>query len=257
MTSTTTNTKGLLVLLSGKRKTGKTSCTEIMSSLSNDVLVVALADAIKRQISEDIFQEELIMSDRAPQPASEVASARKNAIYEQLLHDPPFKERHRSKLIRLGEKHRKTDPFYWCKAVTEVLLNEAAFLRAADSSTHPRNLKGIISVVPDCRFKQEMHFFTTHEELSKCFQVVQVRLECPDHLRRRWGWKMNTQVDYLPSEIELDDYPAFDIVLNNDKTSVSSLVVHLSASLLDTPGISKKVADTLQWIHEMAPSLDF
>jgi diphosphomevalonate decarboxylase len=128
--------------------------------------------------------------------------ARQNNIHlEDLLNDRKVKEQHRSEMISYAEDKIKEDRFYWCWKLYNSI---------------PDNCR--IFTISDARRKQDIEFFA-----ATC-NLITIRLECNDEIRKERGWKINN-IDNLESESGLDDYANWDIKINYHNLEDSKKII--------------------------------
>lgn len=122
-----------------------------------------------------------------------------------------YKEQHRASL---------TDFFHNCNIDFEAIV--AQQISAASSLE--------IAIVTDWRFERQ---FAAVQTLLPHVACVRMRVNACDSARKRRGWVQSGKIDQDATETSLDT-AEFDIVLQNDFTSVEQLFLALSAHVVPT-----------------------
>ncbi|KAK9891078.1 hypothetical protein WA026_013401 [Henosepilachna vigintioctopunctata] len=108
-----------ILLLSGKRKSGKDFLAEKLKSiLGEDCTVLRISEPIKKHYAEKC-----------------------GVNFKELLGDGPFKEKYRKEMIVWGEQIRAEDPGYFCRLVCKNAQKTAFW------------------IISDIRRKSDIHFF--------------------------------------------------------------------------------------------------
>ncbi|CAG9822692.1 unnamed protein product [Phaedon cochleariae] len=114
----------------------------------------------------------------------------------ELMSDSPYKEKHRLNMIKWSEGERDKDNGYFCRAA------------CAEATVTP------VWIVSDIRRKSDIEWFKeTYRGITKT-----VRISADLDTRKNRGWKFTKDVDDAPSECDLDDFNAWDIMLDNNNT---------------------------------------
>jgi phosphomevalonate kinase len=131
--------------------------------------------------------------------------------------DGPYKEIYRAKMIAFGEQMRAADPGYWCKLTTA-------------------NAKSNIWIIPDCRRKTDIEYFVQLASQNSGHPPIRVRVTASTATREARGFKFCEGIDDAESECGLDDYPAWDIVIDNegDMDSLMTALENLIERILST-----------------------
>ncbi|CAG5113414.1 Oidioi.mRNA.OKI2018_I69.chr2.g7525.t1.cds [Oikopleura dioica] len=190
----------MIVLLSGKRKSGKDFVAEKLQALnpfSRPMRIIRLSAPLKKAY----------------------ASEHPGVDYQQLMTSGEYKEKYRADMVRWGEAKRNSDPNYFVK------------LSFADLDVH---LKSSLVVVSDCRRKTDI------ESIKKLFDdpgyhnqlaIVTVRIEATREARESRGFTFTAGIDDCETECGLDDYPHDFIFKNDSGGDISPLIDFLDARL--------------------------
>ncbi|XP_044122411.1 phosphomevalonate kinase isoform X2 [Neovison vison] len=161
----------LVLLVSGKRKSGKDFVAEALRSrLGEDVCaVLRLSGPLKEQYAQEHGLD-----------------------FQRLLGASTYKEAYRKDMIRWGEEKRQADPGFFCRKVVEGISQP-------------------IWLVSDTRRLSDIQWF--REAYGAMTQTV--RVVASEQSRQQRGWEFTPGVDDAESECGLDDFGAFDWVLEN------------------------------------------
>ncbi|CAD7674798.1 unnamed protein product [Nyctereutes procyonoides] len=161
----------LVLLVSGKRKSGKDFVAEALRSrLGADVCaVLRLSGPLKEQYAKE-----------------------HDLDFQRLLDASAYKEAFRRDMIRWGEEKRQADPGFFCRKVVEGVF-------------HP------VWLVSDTRRVSDIQWF--REAFGALTQTV--RVVASEQSRQQRGWVFTTGVDDAESECGLDNFGAFDWVIEN------------------------------------------
>ncbi|XP_022346619.1 phosphomevalonate kinase [Enhydra lutris kenyoni] len=161
----------LVLLVSGKRKSGKDFVAEALRSrLGEDVCaVLRLSGPLKEQYAQE-----------------------RGLDFQRLLDASSYKEAYRRDMICWGEEKRQADPGFFCRKVVEGVSQP-------------------IWLVSDTRRLSDIQWF--REAYGAMTQTV--RVVASEQSRQQRGWEFTLGVDDAESECGLDDFGAFDWVLEN------------------------------------------
>ncbi|KAK3858968.1 hypothetical protein Pcinc_034875 [Petrolisthes cinctipes] len=168
----------LIILFSGKRKTGK------------DYLTDRLYERL------DKLNEKKSVIIRLSAPLKEEFATQLNLDYERLLLSNNYKEDYRQEMISFGEMKRKEDPGFFIRAAIKMF-------NAVD---YP------IWIVSDMRRKSDLGWFREHYPN----QLYTVRIEATEEVRKLRGYIFTKGVDDVESECNLDDFTNWDMVIHNN-----------------------------------------
>ncbi|KAK5979302.1 Phosphomevalonate kinase [Trichostrongylus colubriformis] len=162
----------MVVLFSGKRKSGKDYCSEKLKEALSPipVSIYGVSHILKALYAED-----------------------HGLNYSELVSDGPYKEIHRSNMIRWGEGVRSEQPDFFCRA------------------TIPTDCTDDVVIISDCRRPSDIEYFQNN------YETLKVRITASDEERKRRGFEFVDGIDDMPSECALDDYP-HDFVIINDSS---------------------------------------
>lgn len=167
----------LVILLSGKRKSGKDFITaKIQQYFGNDqTAVVRLSSPLKRMYAEEHGLD-----------------------FEKLLDSSSYKEQFRKEMILWGERQRAKDPTFFCYGAIQDVIKEKA--------------SAILWIVSDARRVSDLQYFKNRYP----HKLVTCRILASDAARKMRGWKFCVGVDDAESECGLDQIKDWDITITND-----------------------------------------
>ncbi|NP_001161888.1 phosphomevalonate kinase [Sus scrofa] len=175
----------LVLLFSGKRKSGKDFVTEALQSrLGADVCaILRLSGPLKEQYAQEHGLD-----------------------FQRLLDASTYKESYRKDMIRWGQEKRQADPGFFCRKIVEGVSQP-------------------IWLVSDTRRLSDIQWF--QETYGAVTQTV--RVVATEQSRQQRGWVFIPGVDDAESECGLDDFGAFDWVIENhgDEQHLEEQLGHL------------------------------
>lgn len=189
----------MIVLLSGKRKSGKDYVAEKIQQLNpfnRPVKIIRLSAPLKKAY----------------------ASEHPGVDYEKLLTSGEYKEKYRADMVRWGEEKRSADSAYFVRLSFAQLEND--------------DLKGVV-IVSDCRRKTDISCMKKIYETTS-IPVVTVRIACDEETRNSRGFKFQAGIDDCETECGLDDFN-HDFELQNDARSDISPLIDFLRGRLETP----------------------
>jgi phosphomevalonate kinase len=167
----------LLILISGKRFSGKNYLESIITEQFNTV---------------DIKLESLHSSNILKKEFCE----KFNYNYDKILTDRSYKESLRDKMNKYYNETKKTKSIdYYNKKLIEHIKTNS-------------NTKVFILHV---RHKFEISFFEKYN-----FRIIKIRIEADNKVKMERGWIYNINIDKDITEIDLDDYDNWDYIFNNN-----------------------------------------
>ena len=171
--------KKLIIVISGKRKSGKDFITEkIIAKLGNgNCFVMRVAGPIKKHFCE------LYSMD-----------------YQKMLTSTNYKETIREEMIIWGEEQRKNDAYVFCEIVKQEALE----------SNKP------VWILSDARRQTDVEYFLNFAK-EQSIGFYSVRVEADNETRKQRGWIYTKGVDDVTSECGLDHYKNWDFVFQNSK----------------------------------------
>ncbi|XP_032254595.1 phosphomevalonate kinase [Halichoerus grypus] len=161
----------LVLLVSGKRKSGKDFVAEALRSrLGADVCaVLRLSSPLKEQYAQEHGLD-----------------------FQRLLGASVYKEAYRRDMIRWGEEKRQADPGFFCRKVVEGVSQP-------------------VWLVSDTRRASDIQWFReAYGAVTRTVRVVAL-----EQSRQQRGWVFTAGVDDAESECGLDNFGAFDWVIEN------------------------------------------
>ncbi|XP_008521348.2 phosphomevalonate kinase isoform X1 [Equus przewalskii] len=192
----------LVLLFSGKRKSGKDFVTEALQSrLGADVCaILRLSGPLKEQYAQ------ATSSDRVQESVSRKGCGRELAAlllcyshikehglnFQRLLDASTYKEAYRRDMIRWGEEKRQADPGFFCRKIVEGVSQP-------------------VWLVSDTRRVSDIQWFQeTYGAMTQTIRVVAL-----EQSRQQRGWVFTPGVDDAESECGLDNFGGFDWVIEN------------------------------------------
>lgn len=186
----------LVILFSGKRKSGKDYATDRL--LEALVQRQAAAGSGERGSTAEI--------GRLSAPLKRAFADEHGLDYQELLSDGPYKEKLRAAMVTWGEAKRNVDPGYFARLVVGAA-------------------KADILIVSDARRATDLDFFRRPASFGYAaaggaggcpWQLLTVRVECGVEERGLRGFCYDRTVDAAPSECGLDHVRGWDACLRND-----------------------------------------
>ncbi|XP_075834533.1 phosphomevalonate kinase isoform X1 [Microtus pennsylvanicus] len=181
----------LVLLFSGKRKSGKDFVTEALQSRlgGNICAVLRLSGPLKEQYARkrplDCLELEL-------QTFVGHCVREHGLDFQRLLDASTYKEAYRRDMICWGEEKRQADPGFFCRKVVEGV-------------SQPIWLVSDTRRVSDIQWFQEVYGTVTQT----------VRVVASEQTRQQRGWVFTPGVDDAESECGLDNFGSFDWVIEN------------------------------------------
>lgn len=169
------NPKAVL-LISGKRKSGKDFCVDLLTNELSDYVVFRIAGPIKKQFAKD-----------------------HNLDFDKLLDSTQYKEDYRQQMVEWSENIRKTDPNF--------------FLRLAIDESNARSKS--IWILSDARRLCDIEYFKTSEEFQNT-TILSIRICASIETRVERGWAFTPGIDDKETECGLDSYRDWNYVIDND-----------------------------------------
>jgi|SRR5581483_3426346 len=172
------------ILISGKRCSGKDTVAELLkknSKFGSFIEISGFAKSLKRNYAK-------ILANELSEPA--------DIIYDKLLNNYEFKQKHRLGLIQYGiDEKEKYAQDIWIQRLIELSKNSK------------------IIIIPDVRYKYELYHKIFNRENS-----VKIRVICSNETREKRGWKFTSGVDDNHSECDLDDVDInnYDMIIDNN-----------------------------------------
>uniref|UniRef100_A0A182PG92 Phosphomevalonate kinase n=1 Tax=Anopheles epiroticus TaxID=199890 RepID=A0A182PG92_9DIPT len=149
-----------------------------------------LADALLQRLSPDRAQ-----IVRISEPIKRHWAEAMGLDLGALLGDGAYKERYRKQMIEWSEARRQEDYGVFCRAACTTVRRS-------------------VCIVSDVRRKTDVRYF---RETYGPDRLRTVRIEASEWVRTGRGWQFQAGVDDVPSECDLDDYRAWDLVLTNEQ----------------------------------------
>lgn len=167
-----------ILLISGKRTTGKDTVCEIIKEISKVKFdSIAFAYATKMGYCKD-----------------------NNLDLNRMLNDYEYKESHRKGLLQYYLTHH--DPLFYSDYVLEYINSETK-----------NDINNFI--IPDLRIREHADVFKSLDPTR--YRCIFIRINASDETKISRGW-IRKECDDNITETGLDNYDGFDIIINNDGT---------------------------------------
>nr|XP_035955817.1 phosphomevalonate kinase isoform X2 [Halichoerus grypus] len=178
----------LVLLVSGKRKSGKDFVAEALRSrLGADVCaVLRLSSPLKEQYAQERAVRRRLL-------VQALCFGQEHGLdFQRLLGASVYKEAYRRDMIRWGEEKRQADPGFFCRKVVEGVSQP-------------------VWLVSDTRRASDIQWFReAYGAVTRTVRVVAL-----EQSRQQRGWVFTAGVDDAESECGLDNFGAFDWVIEN------------------------------------------
>lgn len=169
------NPKAVL-LISGKRKSGKDFCVSLLEKRLNGFVVLRIAAPMKRQYAKE-----------------------RGLDFDKLSDSSPYKERYRKDMIQWSQRLRASDPCFPLRlAIDELMAREKS-----------------VWILSDARRLTDIHFFKASEEFKNS-KIITIRICASAESRAKRGWVFTEGIDDIDSECGLDSYQEWDHLITND-----------------------------------------
>ncbi|CAG2100329.1 unnamed protein product [Medioppia subpectinata] len=165
-----------VLLISGKRKSGKDFCVDLLSKYLSDFVVFRIAAPIKRQFAKDHGLD-----------------------FDRLLDATHYKEDYRQQMVVWSERIRASDPNYFLRLTIE------------ESNAKCKS----IWILSDTRRLCDVQYFKANQEF-KDSRVLAIRISASVETRVKRGWSFTAGIDDKETECGLDSYTDWDYVIDND-----------------------------------------
>ena len=171
--------KTLVILISGKRCSGKDTAASILSDMyKHKSPIIRHIGYYPKKLYSEIHHVDL----------------------QSLLHKRDFKELHRTSIINIATKARSTDNDVWIKA----LYDDCLYKGTSNSCI----------IIPDYRFPNEFTFLQKFDHLN----VKRIRIEASISTLESRNTFFDPNIDTHPSETELTSTNSdWDLIVNNDE----------------------------------------
>lgn len=182
----------LIIILSGKRKSGKDHASTLISNHvgpeGNSVLaILCIGGSIKREFANN-----------------------NRLDFERLLDSSSYKEDHRVSMVEWSERYREKEGW---NCFLEQAIEEQ---RAIDKP---------IWILNDARRACDVEYFENNPAFSGS-KIIKIRIEATEETRASRGWEFVDGIDNANTECGLDSYKDWTLVINNnhnDETILSGL----------------------------------
>jgi len=168
----------VIILLSGKRKSGKDYIAELLSARFNST---SATNCKVLHISSPLKEE----------------YARIHGLdLSQLLSADSYKEMYRKEMVEWGEEIRNKDPGYFCR----ICVKEGIGFN--------------IWIVADVRRKTDLEWFSSR--YGQYCKLLKVRIVACEKVREGRGWKYTVGIDDAETECGLDKGVVWDLEVRNE-----------------------------------------
>ncbi|RCN37100.1 putative phosphomevalonate kinase [Ancylostoma caninum] len=201
----------LVVLISGKRKSGKDYCCKVLKRALEplEVSIHGVSHSLKK-----------------------IYANNHGLDYSQLISDGPYKETHRLGMIKWGESIRDAEPDFFCRLVPtgcQGFFSYIAHFSYKLRATIPSTCSDDVVIISDCRRPTDIEYFQTN------YRTLTVRIEASIEERVRRGFMFTEGIDDMPSECALDEYE-HDMTIVNDQSrdfsrEIENVTDHIRAIL--------------------------
>lgn len=193
-----TNPK-LIIILSGKRKSGK---DHISTLITNHIGPERIRHLAILRIAGPIKQE----------------FAKSNKLdFKRLLDSSEYKENYRQAMVEWSEGYRQQEGW---NCFLELAIKGQ---RAMDKP---------IWILNDARRPCDVEYFENNLAF-KSTKLIKLRIEASEETRMSRGWQFTEDIDDRPTECGLDHYDKWTHVINNDCDDQSEPIVASLKPLLD------------------------
>lgn len=185
----------LVILFSGKRKSGKDYVTDRLLEAFNK------HNGRTTDRSGKCCTAEI---GRLSAPLKRAYAEEHGLDYQELLSDGPYKEKYRASMVKWGEEKRKADPGFFARLVVGAAKAEILIISDARRAT-------------DLEFFRQPAAFGYGEASEGCpWKLLTVRVECSVEERNQRGFRYDPAVDAAESECGLDTVANWDAYLRNE-----------------------------------------
>lgn len=193
-----TNLK-LVIILSGKRKSGKDHISTLITNYvghqrMHHLAVLRIAGPIKKEFS------------------------RNNKLdFTRLLDSSSYKENFRLAMVEWSEGYREREG--WNCFLKQAIKEQ----RAKDKS---------IWILNDARRPCDLEYFEEDPAFANT-KIIKLRIEASEEARMSRGWKFISGIDDRPTECGLDEYEDWTYVVDNDYNDERKLLAELLKPIYD------------------------
>lgn len=176
-----TNLK-LVILISGKRKSGKDHISTLITNYigykrMRHLAILRIAGPIKKEFAKNHKLD-----------------------FVRLLDSTEYKEKFRLAMVEWSESYREKEGWN-------------CFLKLAIKEQQAKDK--VIWILNDARRPCDLEYFEDDPAFEHT-NVIKLRIEATDEARMSRGWQFTKGIDDRPTECGLDDYDAWTHVINND-----------------------------------------
>lgn len=193
-----TNLK-LVIILSGKRKSGKDHISTLITNYIGyermyHLAVLRIAGPIKKEF------------------------ARNNKLdFTRLLDSSGYKENFRLAMVEWSESYREKEG--WNCFLKQAIREQNAKDKA-------------IWILNDARRPCDLEYFEDDPAFANT-RIIKLRIEASDEARMSRGWRFVEGIDDRPTECGLDNYEGWTYVIDNDYNDERRLLVELLRPIYD------------------------
>jgi len=219
-----TNTRPvkLVILFSGKRKSGKDYVTDrLLEAFSKHSVRTRCGNGCIAEIG------------RLSAPLKRAYAEEHGLDYQELLSDGPYKEKYRASMVKWGEEKRKADPGFFARLVVGAAKAKILIISDARRAT-------------DLEFFRQPAAFGYGEASEGCpWKLLTVRVECSVEERNQRGFRYDPAVDAAESECGLDAITNWDAYLRNESAAARPALVDSNGDSGGGKGSSERKAGSI------------
>lgn len=172
----------LVILLSGKRKSGKDHISTLITNYvgharMRHLAILRIAGPIKRKFSLD-----------------------NQLDFPKLLSASDYKEKFREAMVNWSEEYREHEG--WNCFLKQAIKEQGAKYKA-------------IWILSDARRTCDLEYFENDPTFNDT-KIIKIRVEASETTRMSRGWKFQSNIDDKPTECGLDDYEDWTYVISNN-----------------------------------------
>lgn len=187
-----TNNPKLVIILSGKRKSGKDHASTLISNHVGSIgksrlAILRIAGPIKREFASN-----------------------NKLDFERLLDSSSYKEDHRVSMVEWSERYREKEG--WNCFLEQAIEDQKAIDKP-------------IWILNDARRTCDVEYFENNPAFRGS-KIIKIRIEATEKTRTSRGWEFVDGIDNMNTECGLDSYKDWTLVINNnnnDETMLSEL----------------------------------
>lgn len=190
----------LVILLSGKRKSGKDHISTLITNYVGHARIRHVAIL------------------RIAAPIKERFSVANKLDFTRLLDASDYKEKFREAMVDWSEKYREDKG--WDCFLKRAIIDQRAKHKA-------------IWILNDARRPCDLEYFENDPTFANT-QIIKIRVEASETIRMSRGWKFQYNIDDKPTECGLDDYDDWTYVITNNSNDNKDTIKTALRPIFDT-----------------------